>query len=359
VTEPGEVVSLVVTARDNGTAPVTGVAGLLSTSTPGVSVAAASAAFPDLASGGTGTNSLAPFTFVLDPGFSCGTPVDFQIVFASNEGSWTDTFSLPTGTPGQSSFSTAASDVPKPVLDNQTVTSNLDVASSGSVVDVDVTVNITHSWDGDMLLTLVGPNGTRVTLSNHRGSSGDNYTNTIFDDEAATSITSGAPPFTGRFRPEGSLASLDGLAAAGTWKLEVSDTGTGDTGTITGWSLAFAVTSPPTCQACAPAAVGEATDLLWSAGSTTALEWSAAPHAVGYSVYRGAGSELPALLDGSDDSCRVATPSGPATGDVLVESPDGGTVHWYLVRGWNAVGEGTAGLATAGPRVQDPSGACP
>src|SRR5262249_21768908 len=67
----------------------------------------------------------------------------------------------------------------------------------------------------------------------------DNFSNTTFDDEAATAITSGGAPFTGRFRPVGSLAAFDGQSVLGNWTLEVIDRAGGDVGTLNNWSLAI------------------------------------------------------------------------------------------------------------------------
>jgi hypothetical protein len=64
------------------------------------------------------------------------------------------------------------------------------------------------------------------------GGSGNNFTNTYLDDEAAASITSGAPPFTGIFRPVGSFSVVDGLSMTGVWTLEITDDAGGDTGTL-------------------------------------------------------------------------------------------------------------------------------
>ena len=92
-----------------------------------------------------------------------------------------------------------------------------------TVQDVDVNVNITHTWDGDLVLSLITPTGTVVPLSNRRGSSGDNYTNTVFSDEAATPISGGSPPFTGSFRPESPLSVADGGSSLGAWRFKVVD----------------------------------------------------------------------------------------------------------------------------------------
>jgi hypothetical protein len=83
----------------------------------------------------------------------------------------------------------------------------------------------------------MAPDGTQVTLSTYNGGSSNNYTNTVFDDAAATSITSGIAPFTGTYRPEGVLSALNGKNANGTWQLRVTDSASGDSGSLTSWSI--------------------------------------------------------------------------------------------------------------------------
>ncbi|HMP80551.1 MAG TPA: proprotein convertase P-domain-containing protein, partial [Pirellulaceae bacterium] len=128
-------------------------------------------------------------------------------------------------------------DVPKNIPDNTTIYSVIVINDPGTVRDVDVKMHINHTWCADLDVFLIAPNGTRVLLFNDIGGSGDNFHNTILDDEAAVSITAGAPPFTGRFRPMGSLAVLDGMDVAGTWTLEITDDATADQGTLNAWSL--------------------------------------------------------------------------------------------------------------------------
>ena len=64
-------------------------------------------------------------------------------------------------------------------------------------------------------------------LSNN-GGDGDNYTDTVFDDQAAESITNGTAPFTGSYQPSpGVLADLNfdntGVLSDGTWKFVIVD----------------------------------------------------------------------------------------------------------------------------------------
>ena len=102
---------------------------------------------------------------------------------------------------------------------------------------VRVQVDLDHTWDNDLTLTLISPMGTRVTLVDREGGSEDGFRDTLFDDTAAQSITTGSAPFTGTFRPEGNLADLAGELAAGTWILEIHDRVSADGGTLNSWSL--------------------------------------------------------------------------------------------------------------------------
>ena len=114
-----------------------------------------------------------------------------------------------------------------------------------------VGVRLSHGFDGDLLLLLVSPNGTTVTLAAKRGGAGDDYgsglascsgTRTFFGDAFATPISTGTPPFAGFFRPDQLLSSLVGGPANGIWKLLVIDTADGDEGVLHAFSLNFTYT---------------------------------------------------------------------------------------------------------------------
>ena len=132
-----------------------------------------------------------------------------------------------------------STDTPVGIPDNSGagIDSVVNIGTTSEITDVNVTVNITHTWDSDLTLTLTSPGGIIVILSDGNGSSGDNYTDTVFDQEATDPITSGAAPFTGTFQPEGDLSLLYGEFSGGDWTLNVSDGAGGDTGTINSWSL--------------------------------------------------------------------------------------------------------------------------
>jgi Ca2+-binding RTX toxin-like protein/subtilisin-like proprotein convertase family protein len=133
---------------------------------------------------------------------------------------------------------------PVAIPDNTTVTSTITISGTPLelVRDVNVTLNITHTYNSDLDVFLIAPNGTRVELFTDVGDAAVNFTSTTLDDEASSFITSGTAPYTGTFRPEGSLAVLDGIAIAGTWTLEITDDSAADIGTLNSWSLQLGVT---------------------------------------------------------------------------------------------------------------------
>ena len=135
-------------------------------------------------------------------------------------------------------LSIAATNVPRPIADLATATSSLVVSGfAGPISDVNVTLNIQHTFVNDLQGFLISPSGTRVKLFSRVGDSGDNFENTTFDDESLPAIATGTAPFRFSFRPELPLSALDGETANGTWTLEISDMVANDAGSLTGWSL--------------------------------------------------------------------------------------------------------------------------
>ena len=236
--DAGETVSVSVTLQNVGSATATGVGGQLSVQSGNVSLINGASGYPDLAAAAEAVNQ-APYTFTVNDGVTCGSSIRLQHVVTYNGTQhYTHTLNFLVGA-GLSApvvnypYTGGATAIP----DNSTITLTLPVSQAGPVDDLDVRVNLNHSYDQDLVLTLVSPAGTQVLLSSGNGSNGDNYTDTIFDDEASTVITAGTAPFTGSFRPEGLLATVDGEPATGQWQLRIDDTMNLDTGTLLGWSL--------------------------------------------------------------------------------------------------------------------------
>lgn len=115
--------------------------------------------------------------------------------------------------------------------------SQISIFESFSIADVNVTINLVHTYDADLEISLIAPTGLVINLSSDNGEFGDNYTNTIFDDDAETLIIDGAAPFTGSFQPEEPLSSFNGTDSKGVWTLFILDDQNSDQGFLLSWSI--------------------------------------------------------------------------------------------------------------------------
>ena len=119
-----------------------------------------------------------------------------------------------------------------PDRDAAGVSSTLAVPLEGELLALAITVDITHTYRGDLDVALVAPDSTRVALSQRAGGSLDDIKETWQ-----------APQHVG-------LAQLLGRPAGGTWTLLVRDLASRDVGTLNSWTLAATVAAAaPTIQA--------------------------------------------------------------------------------------------------------------
>jgi endonuclease I len=87
--DPGESgVKLSFEIINNGTANATGVSGVLSSLTSGVTVTTATRSYPDLAISASGSNTL-PFVISANSSLACGSSINFQLAITSAQGSST------------------------------------------------------------------------------------------------------------------------------------------------------------------------------------------------------------------------------------------------------------------------------
>lgn len=135
---------------------------------------------------------------------------------------------------------TLTAPLPIPSVGTSGVTTNtLNFRDTREIQDVNVRVDLEHTFVGDLEIYLMAPDGTETLLFNNRGTSGDNLTSTVFDDEAATAIAAASAPFTGSFRPDQALNRFDGKSAAGNWTLRIVDTTSLNAGQLLSWSIDF------------------------------------------------------------------------------------------------------------------------
>lgn len=133
-------------------------------------------------------------------------------------------------------------DGPQPGL---TSTITVPAASCARGVNrVQINVDATHSWVGDLRLAVTGPNAVAATLldalpgsSPPATCSGDDVLVT-FSDGAPAAVCNGAtvPSLSGIANPVQPLAPASGTIA-GTWSLTVTDLVNGNSGLLNDWSV--------------------------------------------------------------------------------------------------------------------------
>jgi subtilisin-like proprotein convertase family protein len=209
-------------------------------------------------------------------------------------------------------------EVPLGIFDWTVSISRLTIEQDMTVGDLNLQVNINHSYVGDLRIMLVAPDGTQVRLispSFYRG--GANFTNTVFDDEAGRTINQGQAPYTGSYRPQQPLSALDGKNARGSWELRVEDFFFIDEGVINSWSVTIV---PAGSAGVGPLAVGG-----WGSGALLAsVPLSSNNPGLDRSIL----DNLGAVLALPDDAmpAELPSPDQPA-----VPPPDGETIDSFFV----------------------------
>jgi subtilisin-like proprotein convertase family protein len=128
---------------------------------------------------------------------------------------------------------------PRSIDDYRETEMGIDVNDACEIKDVNVEIDVDHTYLADLVVYVIAPNGQNVTLSHRHGETGRHYDHTVFDDEASVFIGDGTPPFDGHFRPEYPLSELDGLNTKGRWRVIVADVASGDVGQFNSAALSF------------------------------------------------------------------------------------------------------------------------
>ena len=335
--EPGERFAVTQAVQNVGTATATGIGGTLTGPSP-VTITDGAAAWPALAPDDVALNA-DPLTGRVDPGATCGAPTTVTLDITSSEGS--SLSRSVTIRPGEGVTSPNSADVPKAIPDNNAtgVSSTLTLSDPGTIQDLNVRIgSITHTWVGDLQIRLRSPVGTVVWLADRPGgasNSGDNFTNTVFDDQASTTLGAAgtAAPYTGSFKPQngaqpsGNLSAFIGQSMTGTWTLDVFDLAASDTGTLQSWGLD---TPDSVCDFVPPAAPGQPTGLTLTQGSGSVdLDWADTPTATSYEIHRrtSAGS-------------YPANPAGTSAGSSFSDTSAGSGSYCYRVGALNDASPG-------------------
>jgi subtilisin-like proprotein convertase family protein len=190
----------------------------------------------------SGTNPVKIYDDSADAGSKVSdNPVTQSLIaFPGNQGAYVAYGRVPSGNAFLNSF-------PQTIADTGTLVTTIQVPGSAGIVrDLDATLDIVHSFDADLDVTLTHvPTGTSVILWQDVGGSNEGF-EVRLNDEAGTDISTATNPkadgvISGTFNPGGAalLSAFDGEDASGKWQLTIVDDSSGDTGTLMSWGLYF------------------------------------------------------------------------------------------------------------------------
>ena len=399
--DPGEDITVPVTLENTGMQDATNVSATLSTVTPGITVTTATAIFPNIAAnGGTGLSDSPHFVYRVDPSVACGTVINFNLhAVCTEDPVGTDSaFTMTVGqvVPGggtalDEAFATGNPPTGWTVVDGGSGggaaatwttanpgsrTATAPIATPFMIVDSDYAGS--SATQDEQLITPVMNLGaaTSVTLEfdqyfNYYSGYGDEYG----DVDVRSGNTGGS--WVNVFRNHGAdSANPDHRSinittqAAGASDVQVRFHYYGgaydyywmlDNVKVTYAAPGGCNVSPCTPSVTPPGETGgtAATHVKWISGTKDCMEWGENAAAAHYHLYRGEPGHLADLLDGDVDSCKRLDDVMAENCTGVAEDPPAGSFYWYLVTGWNAGGDGSAGNATGGPRTLNSSGPCP
>lgn len=132
---------------------------------------------------------------------------------------------LPDPLPSPTTTTTGTSSPGGAIEGLSTLTDTITISDACTVLDLSVDVDITHSWRGDMYITLWGPDGTGVDLHSGSGGSADDLIGTYEMDG------------TGTLTPAGDLSNYLMGSGTGDWTIEIYDSFSSDDGTLNSWNV--------------------------------------------------------------------------------------------------------------------------
>jgi subtilisin-like proprotein convertase family protein len=122
-----------------------------------------------------------------------------------------------------------------PLISNYTIEITEDLLIS----DINVTVDLSHTFMGDIAITLESPSGAEITLIDGKCEANDDLKATF--DDAGDVVTCGgtSPSISGTVKSQDLLSAFNGENSLGTWTLSISDSQPLDDGALNSWSIEY------------------------------------------------------------------------------------------------------------------------
>lgn len=318
VIELAEVADLAVTLENLGRG-ASGITARLITTGYDATVTREMVTYPDIALGGEALPDSLNHEIAANATIPDGRKLGFAVVWESNEGNGSsEPFFLEVGSATTDLSSSVDVPVTIPTFANVTATSTLNIGAANAISNITairVVVDITHSYIGDIEMTLEAPDGTTVVLHDNTGGSAQDIVGTYGVD----------------LTPAQSLDAFLGGSSLGTWTLTVVDSVLQDGGAIDGWSLDIEgrpeETTTPELKL---------RDVVYEGSGKIRLSWWEYPGLTSYRVYRSTDpSSAAAFVD--------VTGLDPNTSDTIFDDTTVNPIDFYLVTGVGPNGEGPKG----------------
>lgn len=238
------------------------------------------------------------------------------------------------------------------------------VPDSGTIQDVDVEIELLHTYVGDLCITITH-NATTVQLiqrmgedsgSCHSGSPfgcGQNNMNVRLDDEGTggamedicVADVSSAP----NYIPLEALSAFDGMDKAGDWTINVIDNASGDTGSLIRWALVIDNDSGVVGDDCNNNGIDDVIDM--AQGTESDCDSNCIPDSCQIAGDPG----LDCNSNGTLDSCEIAgTPGLDCDGGPIGDPAGGQTIISTICFGCHNV-DGSGGAGFPGPNIRNKS----
>ena len=129
---------------------------------------------------------------------------------------------------------------------NSTASVPLTITGGYTIGDINVNINLTHTYVQDMTISLEGPasiGSPIIILLEEPCGDNDNISCTM-DDNGGDPTCTGNPSITGNIAPVDSLSALNSLPADGVWTLRIDDPYNGDGGSVNSFSINLCRVTP-------------------------------------------------------------------------------------------------------------------
>jgi len=108
----------------------------------------------------------------------------------------------------------------------------INVPLTGNISDVNIGLNVSHTYPNDLIIAINHPDATQVPVWNRACAGNDNFNVTLSDGSPAFSCVAN---MTGTFAPSSALSAYNTKPSNGTWTLLARDYYNVDTGQINSW----------------------------------------------------------------------------------------------------------------------------